>query len=90
MFESYAYGNPNQHSDVDLLVFLSFESRAITIPEFAEAVLMSCTHGETREEAIQNGEEVIDMYLEAWRIEERPENTTTHDSISKTPVSVHQ
>ncbi len=44
----------------------------VTIPEFAEAVLMPCTHGETREEAIQNGEEVIDMYLEAWQIEGNP------------------
>jgi predicted RNase H-like HicB family nuclease len=30
---------------------------------------MPCTHGKTREEAIHNGEEVIEMYLEAWRAE---------------------
>ena len=27
---------------------------------------------ETQEEAIQNGEEVIEMYLEAWQIEGAP------------------
>jgi len=41
----------------------------VTIPEFSERVVMPCTHGETREEAIQNGEEVIAMYLEAWQAE---------------------
>ena len=41
----------------------------VTIPEFADLVLMPCTHGKTREEAIQNGEEVIEMYLEAWQTE---------------------
>ena len=30
---------------------------------------MPCTHGITREEAIRNGEEVIEMYLEAWLAE---------------------
>jgi predicted RNase H-like HicB family nuclease len=38
----------------------------VTIPEFAERVMMPCTHGKTREEAIHHGEEVIEMYLEAW------------------------
>ena len=41
----------------------------VTIPEFAECVVMPCTHGKTREEAILNGEEVIEMYLEAWEVE---------------------
>ncbi len=41
----------------------------VTIPEFAERVVMPCTHGKTREEAIHNGEEVIEMYLEAWQAE---------------------
>lgn len=46
----------------------------VTIPEFCdfpsetlcERVMMPCTHGKTREEAIRSGEEVIEMYLEAW------------------------
>lgn len=41
----------------------------VTIPEFAEQVVMPCTHGKTRTEAIRNGEEVIEMYLEAWQAE---------------------
>ena len=41
----------------------------VTIPEFVEYVVMPCTHGKTREEAIHNGEEVIEMYLEAWQAE---------------------
>ncbi len=48
-----------QWSEVDQL-FL------VTVPEFAERVVMPCTHGKSREEAILNGEEVINMYLEAW------------------------
>ncbi|NET59692.1 MAG: type II toxin-antitoxin system HicB family antitoxin [Symploca sp. SIO2E6] len=43
----------------------------VTIPEFAERVVMPCTHGNTREEAIRRGEEVIEMYLEAWQAEEK-------------------
>lgn len=50
----------------------------VTIPEFADHVIMLCTHGATREEAIRSGEEVIEMYLEAWQIEEQhiPEPNT--------------
>ena len=44
----------------------------VTIPEFSELVLMPCTHGKTREEAIRNGEEVIELYLEAWQNEGKP------------------
>jgi predicted RNase H-like HicB family nuclease len=41
----------------------------VTIPEFSDRVIMPCTHGKTREEAIRNSEEVIEMYLEAWQVE---------------------
>ena len=41
----------------------------VTIPEFADRVVMPCTHGKTRAEAILKGEEVIEMYLEAWLAE---------------------
>jgi predicted RNase H-like HicB family nuclease len=41
----------------------------VTIPEFSDRVVMPCTHGKTREEAINSGEEVIEMYLEAWETE---------------------
>lgn len=41
----------------------------VTIPEFSNLVVMPCTHGKTREEAIHNGEAVIEIYLEAWQAE---------------------
>lgn len=41
----------------------------VTIPEFSDRVVMPCTHGKTREEAIYNGEDVIEMYLESWQAE---------------------
>ncbi|NJL22422.1 MAG: type II toxin-antitoxin system HicB family antitoxin [Leptolyngbyaceae cyanobacterium SM1_3_5] len=44
----------------------------VAIPEFVDRVVMPCTHGETRAQAIQNGEEVIEMYLEAWQAEGEP------------------
>lgn len=44
----------------------------VTIPEFTDLVVMPCTHGKTREEAIRNGEEVIEMYLEGWQAEDAP------------------
>ena len=56
------YSMTIQWSDEDSL-FL------VTIPEFADRVMMPCTHGKTREEAITNGEDVIEIYLEAWQAE---------------------
>jgi predicted RNase H-like HicB family nuclease len=52
----------------------------VTIPEFADRVVMPCTHGRSREEAIHNGEDVIEMYLEAWQLEGEsiPEPMTLH------------
>jgi predicted RNase H-like HicB family nuclease len=59
------YSMTVQWSDEDQL-FL------VTIPEFADQVVMPCTHGKTREEAIHNGEDIIEMYLEAWQVEGEP------------------
>ncbi len=55
----------------------------VTIPEFADLVMMPCTHGKTREEAIRNGEEVIEMYLEAWQAEEQ----TIPEPRNELPIS---
>lgn len=60
----------------------------VTIPEFSDTILlrrryanedgcrhrvvMPCTHSKTREEAICRGEELIEMYLEAWQAENEP------------------
>lgn len=61
----------NQYSTI---VQWSEEDRLflVTIPEFSDLVIMPCTHGKSREEAIHNGEEVIEMYLEAWQEEGVP------------------
>ncbi len=58
----------NQYS---MIIQWSDEDRLflVTIPEFAELVMMPCTYGKTRDEAIHNGEEVIEMYLEDWQAE---------------------
>ncbi|MEO0011851.1 MAG: hypothetical protein RLZZ535_240 [Cyanobacteriota bacterium] len=58
----------NQYS---MIIQWSNEDRLflVTIREFADRVIMPCTHGKTREEAIRQGEEVIEMYLEAWQAE---------------------
>ena len=61
-------------SQYSMLIQWSEEDRLflVTIPEFSDRVIMPCTHGETREEAIHHGEEVIEMYLEAWEVEKEP------------------
>ena len=41
----------------------------VTIPEFADLVVMPCTYGKTCSEAIRNGQEIIEMYLESWQTE---------------------
>lgn len=41
----------------------------VTIPEFVGRVSMPCTHGDTREEAVQHGLEVIETFLEIWEEE---------------------
>lgn len=58
-------------SQYSMVVQWSEEDRLflVTIPEFGDRVVMPCTHGKTRTEAIQNGEDVIEMYLEAWEVE---------------------
>lgn len=58
----------NQYS---MIIQWSEEDRLflVTIPEFSDLVIMPCTHGKTREEAIRKGEEAIEMYLEAWQAE---------------------
>ncbi|MEM6445688.1 MAG: type II toxin-antitoxin system HicB family antitoxin [Cyanobacteria bacterium P01_D01_bin.123] len=54
-----------QWSDEDELLL-------VTIPEFGDRIIMPCTHGKTRAEAIQHGEKVIEMYVEAWKAEGKP------------------
>ena len=48
---------------------------------------MPCTHGKTRQEAIINAEEVIEMYLEAWQAEgetiPQPSKLQTAENLKK-------
>ena len=43
----------------------------VTIPEFADRVLMPCTHGDSYVDAVQAGQEVIETFLEIWTEEGR-------------------
>lgn len=38
----------------------------VTIPEFVGRVMMPCTHGDSYEDAVQAGQEVIETFLEIW------------------------
>ena len=51
-----------QWSDLDQIF-------VVTIPEFADRVMMPCTHGNTQVEAAQHGLEVIETFLEIWEEE---------------------
>ncbi len=44
----------------------------VTIPEFVGRVRMPCTEGNTYEEAVQHGLEVIETFLEIWTEEGQP------------------
>jgi predicted RNase H-like HicB family nuclease len=37
----------------------------VTLPEWAPPVIMPATHGDTYEEAAKNGQEVLEMLIEA-------------------------
>ncbi len=58
----------NQYS---MIIQWSDEDRLflVTISEFSDRVIMPCTHGIIRQEAIIKGEDAIKMYLEACREE---------------------
>ena len=51
-----------QWSDLDKIF-------VVTIPEFADRVMMPCTHSNTQVEAAQHGLEVIETFLEIWEEE---------------------
>lgn len=57
----------------------------VSILEFASRVPMPCTHGDTYEDAIAMGKEVIETFMEIWTEEGKaiPEAYTDrqHDSV---------
>jgi predicted RNase H-like HicB family nuclease len=55
----------NQHLHYSMLIEWSEEDQAylVTLPEWTERVLMPVTHGETYTEAVQHGQEVLEMLI---------------------------
>jgi antitoxin HicB len=44
----------------------------VTIPEFADRVAMPCTEGQTYEEAVRSGQEVVATFLAIWQEKGEP------------------
>ena len=55
-------------SNYSMLIQWSDEDKifVVTIPEFADRVMMPCTHGDSYEDAVQAGQEVVETFLEIW------------------------
>ena len=53
-------------SNYSMLIQWSDEDKifVVTIPEFVGRVMMPCTHGDSYEDAVQAGQEVIETFLE--------------------------
>jgi antitoxin HicB len=53
------------HLHYSMLLEWSEEDRAylVTLPEWADHVVMPATHGSTYEEAVQHGQEVLEMLV---------------------------
>jgi predicted RNase H-like HicB family nuclease len=54
-----------QHLHYSMVIEWSDEDQAylVTLPEWAESVLMPATHGSTYNEAVQHGLEVLEMLV---------------------------
>ena len=54
-----------QHLHYSMLIEWSEEDQAylVTLPEWAERVMMPVTHGSTYSEAVQHGQEVLEMLM---------------------------
>jgi antitoxin HicB len=64
----------SEHMRYSMLIEWSEEDRAylVTLPEWADRVLMPATHGDTYDEAVQRGQEVLTMLIENARAESQP------------------
>ncbi len=58
--------NNKYHLHYSMLIEWSEEDQAylVTLPEWASRVLMPVTHGNTYDEAVQNGQEVLEMLID--------------------------
>ena len=54
-----------QHLHYSMLIEWSEEDQAylVTLPEWAERVIMPATHGSTYSEAVQHGQEVLELLM---------------------------
>jgi len=61
-------------SHYTMLIEWSDEDQAflVTLPEWVERVIQPVTHGETYEEAVMNGHEVLDMLIEDAQVDGKP------------------
>lgn len=57
-----------------MLIEWSEEDQAylVTVPEWADRVLMPVTHGDTYDEAVQRGQEALKMLIDGATAENRP------------------
>ena len=55
----------NKHLKYSMIIEWSDEDEAflVTIPEWADRVLMPVTHGKTYDEAVQQGQEILNMLV---------------------------
>ena len=55
----------NEHLHYSMLIEWSEEDQAylVTLPEWANRVLMPATHGSTYSEAVQHGQEVLELLM---------------------------
>jgi antitoxin HicB len=58
-----------QHLHYSMLIEWSEEDQAylVTLPEWADHVMMPATHGSTYDEAVQHGQEVLELLVDSAR-----------------------
>jgi predicted RNase H-like HicB family nuclease len=58
-----------QHLHYSMLIEWSEEDQAflVTLPEWADHVMMPVTHGSTYNEAVQHGQEVLELLVDSAR-----------------------
>ncbi len=64
----------NEQSCYSILIEWSDEDQAylVTLPEWAESVLMPVTHGAAYDEAVSNAQDVLKMLIDSAREQGRP------------------
>ena len=70
-----------QHLHYSMVIEWSEEDQAylVTLPEWADRVLMPATHGDSYSEAVQHGQEVLELLV----------NSATKDGEPLPPPKIH-